>query len=75
LRPLRGACAAAAPSFVSEIATISAGDDIMTTFIAAFTRTTRRIRGRAKRLIRRLIRKAAMKVASQSACRLPEARP
>ena len=34
----------------------------MTTSIAAFTRTTRRIRGRAKRLIRRLTRKAEIKL-------------
>jgi hypothetical protein len=62
LRPLRGAYAAAAPSTVSAIATIPAGDIFMTTFISALTRTVRRIRRSAKRLSRRLTRKAEIKL-------------
>jgi hypothetical protein len=62
LRPLGGAFAAAAPCPVSAIATIPAGDDIMTPFIAALSRTARSIRHAVSRIGRRFARRAEIKL-------------
>jgi hypothetical protein len=57
-----GAYAAAAPSHVSAIATIPAGDDIMAPFIVALSRTAHSIRQAADRIGRRFTRKAEIKL-------------